>query len=241
MKRSLALSVVCALLLSACSHTQLTDRERQEIVNRYRLSPYELAQSLWVTPFFRDDSKRLLLRVPPAEDILLVTPKGEPILPGPPEGVLPAGTKVVATRVTFPGGWEDVSRALVTPRDRMWLELTVEGKPAGITYVLVLPPDLKNGPSVLHYVSSFLSEQQVAREVARLSPADQHAITTKELAAGTSARGLELAFGEPLRREIHGDGTTRLEDWTWRSDTMNRVAHLKDGVVESVETKALAP
>lgn len=245
MKRSLApLAIAASLLaclLSGCSHTTLTDRERTEVVTRYRNAPYELAQSLWVTSFFRDDSRRLLLRVPPAEDVLLVTPKGEPILPGPVEGVIPAGTKVTVLRVTFPGGWEEVSRALVTPRDRMWLELTVEGKPSTQIYVLVLPPDLRNGQAVLSYVSTFLSEQQVAKEVAALSPADRHAVETKELAVGLTPRGLELAFGKPLRRDIHGDGTVRVEEWTWKSDTTQRIAHLKDGLVERVETKPLTP
>ncbi len=205
---------------------------------RYRNMSFELAQSMFIVPFFDDDSRRLLLRVPPNEEILLETPKGAPILPGAVEGVLPAGTHVTVSKVSFWGGWTQLTRPIVTPRDRPWVEMTVAGHPAQPAFVLVLPPNLASSDAFFEKAAALLTDKPVDQEVASLPAADQEAVRTKKLVPGISARGLELAFGPPLRKDIHGDDTTRLEDWTWRSETMVRTAHLKDGVVASVDVHA---
>lgn len=203
---------------------------------RYQNVTFELAQSLWVGPFFRDDSRRLLSRAPPGEDVLLQTPEGKPIPPGPATGVLPAGTKMTVLKVSFPTTWDKVTRPLLTPRDQPWVELAVNGK-AGADAILLLPPGLSSLDAVFEEVSHYLSEKPVADEVATLPPADQHAISTRELAAGISQRAVELTLGMPNFRHVYGDGTSRIEDWTWYSDTTIRTVHLKNGVVDSFEVK----
>jgi hypothetical protein len=207
---------------------------------RYQNVTFQLAQSLWIGPFFADGSRRLLSRMPPGEDILLETPEGKPMAPGAATGVLPAGTKVTVLRVSFPTTWENVSRPIGTPRDEPWVELGIDGK-SGPDAILLLPPTLATVDAVFEEVSHYLSEKPIADEVAALSPADQHAIATKELAAGISERAVELSFGMPNFRHIYGEGTDRIEDWTWYTDTTIHSVHLKSGVVDSFEVKKKSP
>ena len=223
-----------AASLAGCATTGISDRDQMQVSLRYSNAHLELAQSMWVGPFWRDDSRRLLSVVRPGEDVMLVTPQGAPMSPGEPTGILPAGTKVTVLKVTFATGWEMTTRPLLTPRDRPWIALAVSGQPSP-EYMLVLPPDPKNEDDVFAVVGKLLTDQPVDEEVAKLSPADQKAVTAKELVAGLSMRALELAFGPPLLRRIYGEKDGPAEEWTWQSDTTRQIAHLKNGVVASVE------
>jgi hypothetical protein len=244
-------SLVCSLVViavigaGACAHDPLSKHDEIQVSLRYQGTTYELTQSLWITPFFHDGGRRLLLRSPPDEQVLLESPGGEPILPGAVEGVLPAGTKISVLRVSFPEeGWNRVTRPIIAPRDRPWLEFGLAGKSRCDNmppcYVFVLPPDLKSQDAVFARVSEVLTDKPIDQEVAALPAADQHAVFTRQLGPGISPRGLELAFGPPLIRNIHGSETERLEDWTWQSEKKARVAHLKNGVVVSTEEQVLA-
>jgi hypothetical protein len=235
-------ALLIAFPFAACSHVQLSEREQMQVNLRYQNVTFQLAQSMWVGPFFRDDSRRLLSRMPPGEDVLLQTPEGKPIAPGPATGVLPAGTKMTVLRVSFPTSWDKVTRPILTPRDQPWVELAVNGK-AGADAILLLSPGLPTLETVFEEVSHYLSEKPVQEEVAALPPADQRAVETKELAAGISQRAVELAFGMPNFRHVYGEGASRIEDWTWYTDTTIRSVHLKDGVLDSfdVKKKSTAP
>lgn len=224
------------LLASACATTQLSPRDRLHVELRFTNQPRELASSMFVAPFFRDDSRRLLSRQPPDELELLVTPRGKPVLPGEALELLPAGTRVTVVSVGFPTAWEAFSRPLMTPRDRPWVELAVEGRPVSPAYVLVLRPDVASEEEVAAELDKLLTRDDVAAEVLTLPAADQRAVRTRELAPGLTRRGLELAFGTPNLRRIYGDGVGVAEEWIWKSDLdVRRTAFLRDGVVLRVE------
>jgi hypothetical protein len=227
--------VLCALGVAACAHTAVPDRDRLHVELGYANAPRQLATSVHVAPFFRDASRRLLSREAPDELALMVTPKGAPILPGRALEVLPAGTRVRVLSVGFPTAWESVARPLMTPRDRVWVELAVDGRPGGPAYVFVLPPSLDSAESVREAIDGLLTREDLAPTLAALSAAERELVRTKILACGVSSKALLLAFGKPYLQRVYGDGVGVAEEWVWQTDTTRRTAFLRDGVVLRLE------
>lgn len=226
-----------SILAAGCATTQMPEREQLHSSLYWTNQARELSTSVWVAPFFRDESRRLLTLDPPDEVELLVTPDGKPIKPGEAMEVLPAGTRVTVLAVEFPTRWQTIARPLMTPRDQPWLQLAVEGRDPKTPYVVVLPPGMLTAEETTKRVDRWLARPGIASEVGALSETDRQMIATKQLAVGASRRGLELAFGPPNTRKVHGEGSSVVEAWTWVSDLgVKRTAHLRDAVVERVET-----
>jgi hypothetical protein len=226
-----------ALFLSACATTQVPSRDRLHVDLRTRNQARQLKASVLVTPFFRDASRRLLLSQPSDETELMVTPRNEPISPGKVLEVLPAGTKVRVLAVRFATGWESFTRPLMTPRERTWVELAVDGRSADVAYTFTLRPDVANEDEVIAELEKWITETDVAAEVAALPEADKQVVAKREFVAGVKKRTLELAFGTPLTKKIKGDGTSVSEEWDWRSDAgVHRIAWIADDVATKYET-----
>lgn len=237
MVHSTVRTIAFILLLGGCATHSMPERQRLHSELRWKNQTRELATSLWVSPFFRDDSRLLLSRDPPDETELLVTPDGQPISPGEALEVLPAGTPVRVTRVSFPTLGQKLLRPLMTPREQPWIELAVLGRSAVISYVIVLPPGLSTEEELTHKLERWLAQPGVATEVDGLGETDKQLIQSKRLVPGVSRRALELAFGPPRSRAVKGDGASVVEEWSWVSDLgQKRRAFLRDGIVERVET-----
>ncbi len=229
-------------LVACATPTKLSSYQRSLVELRFKGHERELATSMYVAPFYRDSSRRLLTVAPPMEVVLLMTPDGKPIFPGPAQEVLPAGTRVTILDVNFPTRWSNLTRPLFTPSDRPWVEVAVAGRPASLTYVLPIRPDVKSDEDVAQEIGKFLTRDDVAGEISKLPAADQLAIRTKRLVTGVSTKALLLAFGTPNQRNIYGQGTHVAEDWSWESDTgVVRQAHVEDGKVTRVAPPKTPP
>lgn len=233
--RVLIVAIACLLVAPACASSQLSSRERLHVELRYAKAQRQTAVSMFVSPFFRDSTRRLLSVHPPEERILLADPQGETILPGRAEEVLAAGTRVTVVAVRFPGGWEGFSRPLMTPRDRPWVELRVDDRPGKPVFVLVLSPDLKTEGEVVEEVNRLLTTDPIDTQVATLTALEQELVRTKTLVPGVGPRALELAWGTANVRRSYPDGEVRVQEWTWRSDTAWRKVVMRDDVVTTVE------
>lgn len=227
-------ALLVALLSSACATLPIAEREQKHVALRYQGARLELTQSLWVSPFWRDASRRLVSRWPGTETELLMTPDGQPLWPGESTEVLPAGTRVTVLNVTFPNSWELALRSLMTPREQPWVEFAVDGRPASPAYVIVLRPDLKSEAEALEEIDRWLTERRVSDEVASLPEADQQAVRTKEITPGVGERAVELAWGPALHETRRGEGFSVTRDLTWMSDTTRRSVLVRDGVVAEV-------
>lgn len=230
------LPLLLAMVAGACATTPIPSRDQMHVELRYTNQPRQLRASMIVAPFFRDDSRRLLTSQPPDETELLVTPRGKAIAPGDALEILPAGTRVTVMSVSFATRWQSFARPVMTPRERTWVELAVAGRPTQPAFVLALRPDLKTEDEVIAEVERWLTKDDVAAELAALPEADRQLVATRTPAPGVSKRALELAFGEPNRRDVRGEDTSVLEEWMWRSDAgVKRVASLKDGALTKFE------
>ena len=236
-RRTALLGLVCC----ACATTAVPGRERDQVNLALTNQVRQLSQSVLVTPFFRDATRRLLLTQPPDEVELVINPRGGRKSPGKVLEVLPAGTPVRILSIDYPTWWTSLTRQLITPSERPWLEVAVEGRTAIPAYVIALRPNLRSADESFDEILRFLTPDDVAGEVARLPETDRHAVQTRELTEGLTMRAVELAFGRPNLRDVRGDGTDVVEDWTYRSDAgVRRVLHFRGGVVAGLETVAAA-
>jgi hypothetical protein len=194
-----------------------------------------LALSFYVTPFFGDATKKLLTPVPPDEVRLLDDTSGHPILPGPVEKVLPAGTRVHVTQLEQPTSWAVAGRIVYTPRTRPWLYLAVEGEPKELPFILVLRPQIKSRDEMGAEVERYLAREDPARRMATWSDAVKEAARTKNAVKDMSAEALEMAWGYPELKQISFEGTLKKEKWTYPGE--KRVAELIDGRVSQLEDR----
>jgi hypothetical protein len=235
-------ALLACLATVACATTTVHGRDRDQVNAALAGQVRQLSQSMLVTPFFRDAARRLLLTQPPDAVELVINPGGGRKAPGEVLEVLPAGTRVRVMSVDYPTWWTAFTRQLITPSERPWLELVVEGRPPSPVYVFALRPNLQSADESFEEILRFVTPEDVAAEVGRLPGTEQHAVQTRELATGLSMRAVELAWGRPNLRDVRGDGTDVVEDWTWRSDAgVRRVVHFRAGLVTGLETLVPAP
>lgn len=240
MKRLLV--VLLVLLGTGCtSHTQIAPEDRASL--EHTLSGPEadryLRQSMYITPFFGDASKRLLTPYPPQEVLLLNDTKGQTLNPGPVEATLPAGSKVRIRQIEFPTAWVVTERILYSPRTLPWVYVDVQGAPKGPPLVFVLPSTLKTREEVLAEVDRTLTKQDPAAQLAAFPPPVQEAIRQKKSVEDMPAEALEMSWGPPekLRRTL--EGTKRNEEWIYPGGL--RHAFLSDGRLVKVEEKPTPP
>jgi len=232
-----AILSVTLLLSTACATTAVPRRDRTHVNLALTNQSRQLAQSMLVAPFFRDATRRLLLTQPPEEVELVVNPRGGRKSPGDLLEVLPAGTPVRILTVDYPTPWVALTRQLITPSERPWLEMAVDGRPVEPAYVVALRPDLKTADESFDEILKFLTPDDVAAEVAALDEAGREAVRTRELGPGLAMRTVELAWGRPNLRDVRGDGQDVVESWTWTSDAgVRRTVRFKGGISTGVET-----
>jgi len=226
------------LLVGCVSHTRLAPEARlrieRELLAGERVQ--YLRESLYVTPFFGDGTKRLLTPVPPQDVRLLEDLSGQPINPGPVEAAVPAGSTVRVRKLEFPTAFTVAERVLVTPRTQPWVFLEVEGVPGEKPLVLVLPDDADSEAEFLANVERHLTTRDLAAQLSSLPPPVREAVRAKRAVAGMSAEALRMSWGLPARIQVDYRESVRVETWTFPGE--RRRAVLEDGRVTEVTDPA---
>jgi hypothetical protein len=233
------LVVLLVLLGAGCkSHTPIAPDDRASLEHTLTgpgASRF-LRQSLYVTPFFGDASRRLLTPYPPEDVDLLNDRLGKPINPGPIEAILPAGAKATIRRVEFPTAWVVTERVLYSPRTWPWIYVDVEGAPPGPPLVLVLPPHHKTREEFLAEVERTLAAQDPSPRIAAFREPVREAIRQKKAITDMPAEALEMAWGYPETIKRTLEGSVRNEEWIYPRG--RRRAFLSDGLLVRVEEGA---
>lgn len=223
-----ALIAAASLVLCSCvtaqvsiPPTQVADLERN-LAGERRF----LRVSMYLTPFFGDNTRKLLTPVPPELVRLLDDTQHKPLNPGPPERIFPAGTPVKIRKVEFPSSWVMTERVLYTPRSLVWVYLEVEGAPH-LASVVVLRPGLKSQQEFLAELDRHLSREDMGRRLDSFSDAVREAIRNKRVVPDMSAEALEMSWGFPESKRIELLETQRQETWRWAEGA--RTATLLDG------------
>lgn len=245
MSRLLPLSL--PLLLGACAtYTALAPEERALVERELQRGGAArfLRVSFYATPFFGDDSKRLLTAVPPDEVRLLLHPDGTPVDPAarlPQEArerlpIFPAGTRARILAVEFPTTWTVTSRVAYTPRNMPWVYVAIDGQPAEPPFVLVLPPDLDSPDRFFNDLDRYLSEADPERLMAPWGDSVRAAIRAKQPVIDMPAEAAEMALGYPELKRIHFEGPLKREEWFYAGK--RRVAIIGDGRLLRVENRS---
>lgn len=204
------------LALASCAGTTLIpEPQRVQLQDDLAGHVRYLRVSCYVTPFYRDAGKLLLTDQSPDEIDQIDQPNGQPMNPGAPLQILPAGTRLRIEKVSFPTAFEVTSRVLLTPRYNPWVllfppdDFAAQGQP----YVLVLHPNLTTHDEFLQELGRYLTTFDPSSELQALPQPVQRAIAEKQLLAGMTTHDVERAWGYPER--IHLDGATHTQRWLW--------------------------
>jgi hypothetical protein len=231
--RSLLFLLSALVLAPGCaSYTYLAADERATLERDLEGRDREryLRVSMYVTPFFGDDSKRLLTSVPPDEVRLLNSPNGDPISPGPVQKILPAGRRARVLQVEFPTAWVVTERLVYTPRTLPWVYVAVEGEPNEPPTVVVLRPQIRSRQEFLADLERYLTEHDPNLRIAEFPATVQEAIRTKTAIEDMTAEALEMAWGYPERKRIYFEESVQKEEWFYPGE--KRIAYLADGRVQ---------
>jgi hypothetical protein len=221
--RRLALAAAVLLASLACTpRATLPDAERQRVSQEIEGRARYLRVACYVAPFFGDRSMVLLSSEPLSELDLVETADGRPVAPPPADRVLPPGTPVRIASIEFPTPWLIARRVMMTPRYHPWALLEVPGDTRA--HVVVLSQTAATFDEVRAELERVLTPDDPRPVFDALPPEQRDAIRKKELVEGMGPRALEMAWGQPDRKQIDRPAAT--EAWSWTDG--KRRAFLQD-------------
>lgn len=229
MKR-LALAVAAAWLVTGCATAQVAvpNTDVADLERTLRGDARFLRVSMHVTPFYGDQTRKLLTPVAPELVRFLDDASGKPMNPGPIEATFGAGTPVRIMKVEFPSGWAMAERVLYTPRTLVWVYVDVAGRSGNAApTVLVLRPGISTKDEFNTELERLLSRQDPAQRLEGFSDAVRAAIKTKRAVKDMPADALEMAWGYPESKRVELIDSQRRETWYWGDKA--REATLVDG------------
>ena len=216
--RSHAWAAAAVLFATACaSHTTIPDTDRIRLERSLPGRTFYLRHSMYVGPFWSDGGKRYLTDVVPSEITWVVNPAGEPMDPGAPVRVIPAGTRVRIVKLELPTGYTVTLRNPFLPRFNPWLYVEVAGQPREPMPVMILRDDLGSEAEILAELDRFLSKDDLSPLLGALAPEVRKAVEEKRLVAGMSPSEVSMAWGWPERRKISASPEGKREEWIWPS------------------------
>ena len=120
----LAVLAASALALGCAGRTAMGMEQREAVLREVQSSPPRWLAVSCVRVHFESSPGTTFLLGGPLEEL-------EPRWPGRSEGVLPAGTPVQLLDVSFPGAEARAVRPEGTPRDQVWVRLSLPGRLVG--------------------------------------------------------------------------------------------------------------
>jgi hypothetical protein len=230
----LLLGSALSLLAWGClSYVQVSGEERGSVQRDVARDPFAyLRVSMYVTPFFGDDTKRLLTPTVPSDLDVVRDALGKPVSPGAVEKILPAGARVRILRIEFPTAAVLAERPPFTPRGQPWIYLSVDGEQRRMPYVLLLPATLRSRAEVFAAMDDALVKEDPGPHLATYSAVVRDAVLKKQVVVDMPKDALEAAWGMPQQKNISFQSEGRTEVWTYPG---KRKAFLRDGRLEKVE------
>lgn len=225
-----ALAAVTALVLTGCATAQITvpPTDVADLERNLRGDSRFLRVSMHVTPFYGDQTRKLLTPVAPELVRYLNDASGKPLNPGPVEATFPAGTSVRIMKAEFPSGWTMAERVLYTPRSLVWVYVDVAGRPTNAPpAVLVMRPGIKTADEFNTELERLLTRQDPALRLEGFSDAVRTAVRAKKAVKDMPSEALEMAWGYPENKRVEMIDSQRHETWYWGDKA--REAKLVDG------------
>jgi len=213
----MTMSIVLGALSACPSRAHLNTAMRQDFRVAYQGNSYYLKQSVYFGPFY-DDAQRFLIDPKEFKDLRLMTaPDGDLIVPPPPKGIVPAGTKVKVLDISFASSAQIFRRPLFTPRYNTWLILKV-ARFAGDAnvfrqgeFIYVVPTMAKDRESLNAVLQALLSPESIDTWLQSRSDEVRQAIFEKRAQQGMTYDELLAALGLPEKMHRGKEGGQSLD------------------------------
>ncbi len=176
---------------------------------------YYLRSSLFVMPFFHDESRRLASPYHPDSIELLLSPTGEVISPGDEEGLLPIGSQVRIDKVEMPTSLVVTRRPLYSPRDVPWVYFSLMGQRGGAPYVAVMRQGIRTKEEFYGAFDRLFSKESTERWLEQYPRHVRDAIKEKRLLVGMDAQAVEHSWGKPERARSSLEDGILVMEWFW--------------------------
>jgi len=204
--------------LGCASYAKIPDVQRDRINAAHDGQLVWLKQSLYVGAFYDDDRYQLVH--PNRFDALtyLKTAEGDPILPKPPEGIIPAGTRVRIERIEWPTGEAIFRRPLYTPRYTTWIFLRVARDRGDTTFerdkkhILLMPSGVGDEGAFESWLARTFSTTDTNPWIRSLPREQQLGLAQKRAVIGMHYDALTSSMGFPdriTRRQVDDGGSLR--------------------------------
>jgi hypothetical protein len=221
-------ALLVALLASACAgQSPLPDEDRMQLERSLPGRTYYLRTAMYAGPFWSDRHRTLLSDVVPGEIVFVQSPTGDPIDPGPPTSIVPAGTRVRIVSLELPTGFNVTTRTMSSPRYNPWLVLEVDGLPRDPAPVIVLRRDLRSLEQVQQEIDRYLSPDDLKPVLDAFPEAVLRGIDEKQVLEGMPSQAVQMAWGYPEKKTMQPTPEGRKEDWVWPGG--KRTATIVDG------------
>lgn len=232
------LIALSTLLAAGCpSYAVIPDDQRKVVDDKHTGALLFLRQSVYVGDFY-DDTRYKLIHPRRFEELgFLESIEGDAIPPPPPDGVIPAGTRVRVERIEWPIGDVVFRRPIYTPRYTTWVWLRVaRDRGADVTmerderHIMLLPGGIGDAETFDLWFDAALSEEDPNPWLLSLPDDQQLAISQKQAVPGMTYDALTSALGFPdaISRDVREGSTVEVAVYGATS------VMLRDGVVERV-------
>lgn len=206
------------------------------------LPQYWLKSSLYGGRFY-DDAQIVLLDCRPfsaLHDVLGL--EHNKLYPPDPNHIVPAGTLVEITAITYPTTKEKLKRPLYSPKNSIWVYFRVAKERGRVsifrekTHVMVIPQNIETEEALKVYLKNYLSFNDPNVWILKEPSYIQNAIWNKKPVIGMNKAQLQASLGPPLKKQYlkEHDEKEQQELWhyddyfiTFQGDRINKVKNLK--------------
>ena len=230
------------LLLPACvNHVKIPDSAQKHIDNDVVQKTLWLKQSLYAGQFYDDDRYQLLFPRPFEELKYVKTVDGDYILPPAAKEIIPAGSKVVITKIEWPSRGVIFNRPILSPRNWPWIYLRVARDRGPVTtlrdstYIMILPENITDEKSFNQWKKSYLDKEDPNEWLLSYEKNILFGILHKKPVLGMDYQALMATLGQPnhLKKELITLDNQKITKETATYDAV--IVILENGLVSKIE------
>lgn len=185
---------------------------------------YWLKSSVFAGNFYDDDQTTLIDTRPFSAINDATTIDGYNLFPPAPNHIIPAGTLVEITAVSYPTAQEKFKRPIYSPRDNIWVFFRIAKERGQVSifrpkpHVLIIPLRYSTEEQVKTYLKNYLSIKDPNMWILKEASHIQEAIWRKRPVIGMNKPQLEACLGPALKKQYTKDPDENEQQELWHYD-----------------------
>lgn len=208
------------LLLAGCS----TLSPFEKSTSQKPLPQYWLKSSLFAGRFY-DDNQVVLIDCRPFSAIGdMLGLENSKLYPPDPNHIIPAGTLVEITAITYPTTKEKLKRPLYSPKDSIWVYFRVAKERGKVTifrektHVMIIPQTIQTEENLKIYFKNYLSLNDPNVWILKEPSYIRQAIWNKKPVIGMTKMQVEASLGPPLKKQFMKEHDEKEPQELWHYD-----------------------